>query len=307
MTQLDPRNIDIRQLRYFLVVAEELSFRRAAERLHITQPPLSRQIKLLEDSLGVALLSRDTQSVALTLAGTEAVTEFRQLLYTWESALTKVAAVGQSRGLERSVLRLGLPWWANVTAVVALEKRLVREGLFEKFDSQMTNGPECVNEIRAGRLDAAIVVLPLKCFELTVRTFGALPMLAAIPASSTIAKSKRISLDALNELDTFFMFKRESNPLMFDHLRARYEALEFKPKHVSYANDPTATFARIAAGIGATLLPASLAKHAPTGVALRPLAKQTTVSLPLALVARPTLGAKAFERLLAEAQTLVAS
>jgi DNA-binding transcriptional LysR family regulator len=78
------RNIDVRQLRYFVAVAEELNFRRAAERLHITQPPLSRQIAALEAALGVPLLERDTRAVRLTPAGEAAQREFARLLQRFD-------------------------------------------------------------------------------------------------------------------------------------------------------------------------------------------------------------------------------
>jgi DNA-binding transcriptional LysR family regulator len=302
----DVRSIDIRQIRYFLTVAEELNFRRAAERLHITQPPLTRQIKLLEESLGVSLFERDTQRVSLTNRGNQAVSEFAHVLRVWEGALAKVSQTPTGTASRLHTLRLGLPWWARAEAVPRLEAALKRDGLIEKLVTTMSNGPTCVEEIFGGKFDAAIAVLPLKCETLNVRTFGALPLYAAIPAKSKFARKRAVSLRSLAELDAFFMFRREDNPLMFDHLRARYDALSFQPKQISYSNDPMATYSQIAAGLGATLIPANLAKQAQPGVAVRPLTNESLVNLPLALIARPTLGTEWLERLLNEAPKLVA-
>ena len=91
------RSIDIRQLRYFLVLAEELNFRRAAERLHLTQPPLSRQIAALEQALGVALLDRSGPLTRLTAAGEQARAAFAQAVQAFDAALAGVAAQGRCR------------------------------------------------------------------------------------------------------------------------------------------------------------------------------------------------------------------
>src|SRR5512137_2721767 len=105
------RNIDLRQLRYFVAVAEELNFRRAAERLYITQPPLSRQIAALEAALGVPRLERDTRAVRVTPAGEAAQSEFGRLLQRFEHGFARVV---DAQTQARRKLRLGVLWWADL-------------------------------------------------------------------------------------------------------------------------------------------------------------------------------------------------
>ena len=115
------RSIDIRQLRYFLVVAEELNFRRAAERLHLTQPPLSRQIAALEAALGVRLLERNGQSTRLTVAGQLAKPAFAQAVAAFEAALRQV---GTAASPSRERFRMGLPWWVDMSEFGRFEEAL---------------------------------------------------------------------------------------------------------------------------------------------------------------------------------------
>src|SRR5262249_58415041 len=100
---MNPR-FDLRHLRYFVAVADELSFRRAAERLHISQPPLSRQIRELEARLGLQLLERDTRTVKLTPAGEAALKRARKILADVESFGRELASWRDSR-----IMRIGLP------------------------------------------------------------------------------------------------------------------------------------------------------------------------------------------------------
>lgn len=310
MAPLSFTHVDLRQVRYFLMLAEELSFRRAAERLNITQPPLTRQIKMLEDALGVRLFARDTHRVSLTEAGKVAAREFAGAVEHWNRAFAQVAVATQGAAPNRETaieeLRIGLPWWANVGALPAIGEDLQKRQLIGRYSSQVSNGPACVDEIRRGRMDVAIVVLPVRCYELTVRTIGAMPMLAALPANSPAAKKRRVTLGELNTFPAFFMFRKKDNPLMHDHLLARYDALRFKPKRRIETSDPMATYAQIAAGHGATLLPEILADRAYAGVAMRPLAANSTVELPVALVSHPNLDARIHQCLLASAARLTA-
>src|SRR5512139_2520758 len=108
------RTIDLRQLRYFVAVAEELNFRRAAERLHITQPPLSRQVGELERALGVQLLERNTKAVQLTPAGEVALQEFRTLLAACDAAMERVS---NTKVAPKRRLRLGMVYWSDLAGL----------------------------------------------------------------------------------------------------------------------------------------------------------------------------------------------
>ncbi len=310
MTPYGLQHIDLRQIRSFLVLAEELNFRRAAERLNITQPPLTRQIKLLEEALGVALFRRNTHHVALTEAGQLAAREFGRAHEQCARAFRAVAACAdkeaEGSGAAIAELRIGLPWWANLSALASVCASLAQERLIARHSTQVSNGPTCVAEIRKGRMDAAVVVLPLRCDDLRMQTIGELSMLAAIPATSPLARRRSIPLTALAAFPTFFMFARKGNPLMHDHLRARYVDLGFQPEQFAESNDAMATLSRVAAGQGTTLVPEILADQPYAGVALRALTAESRVALPIALIAHPKLDERIFQGLATHAQQLAA-
>lgn len=271
---------------------------------------MTRQIKLLEEALGVALFTRNTHHVALTEAGQLAAREFGRAHEQCARAFRAVAACAdkdtEGSGAAMAELRIGLPWWANLSALASVCATLTQERLIARYSTQVSNGPTCVGEIRKGRMDAAVVVLPLRCDDLPSQTIGELPMLAAIPSTSPLARRRSVPLTALAAFPTFFMFARKGNPLMYDHLRARYADLGFQPKQLAESNDAMATLSRVAAGQGATLLPEILVDQPYAGVALRTLTPDSRVVLPIALIAHPKLDERIFQGLAAHARQLVA-
>ena len=276
-------SISLRQLRYFVAVAEELNYRRAAERLHITQPPLSRQVAELEEALGLPLLWRDTRSVRLTPAGEAALREFRMLLARFDAALDAV------RGAAAALppLRLGVPNWIDLQGLAGLEQQLQRRGLAGRLATRALASHEAVAAVLAGRLDAAIVAAPVDGRGLACALLGRLAFAAFVPAASVLARRRRIALADLNEVPPFYRFRRTLNPLLWDHFARQYTAHGFTPLREAPAPEVMGVFAKIAAGRGCTCMPAQLAVHRYAGVVRRPL--RETVTMDLALVHRATL------------------
>lgn len=292
--------ISLRQLRYFVAVAEECSFRRAAERLHITQPPLSRQIAELEAALGVTLLVRDTRHVRLSAAGALALQEFRALLAQADAACERVAAARDA--LPR--VRLGLLNWLDLQQLPALEQRLQRQGLAAGLDTQALASHESVAAIRRGELDAAIVAAPIELHGLGSARVGELPLAAFVPAGSPLARKRRLSLHELNAEPPFYRFRRALNPALHDHFSRQYAAHGFVPRKEAPAPEVIGVFARIGAGQGCTCMPVPLAVHRYAGVVRRPLRERVTTDL--ALVWAPRLAAPVRALLLEAALRLAA-
>ena len=281
--------IDTRALELFVAVATCLSFRQAAEGLHITQPPLSRAIRQLEERLGQRLFERNTQHVALTAAGRALLPRAQKILALLDGAVAAVQA--HDDGIA-TPLRLGL-----TTSVEAGSFRALTAALPLAMP-QADTSPRLVAALRAGRLDAAIVALPTRTFDLAVEPLGAQPLLAALPAAHPLARRRRIALADLAEAPLYW-FERARQPAFFDHCHAVFARRGFTPRLLREPVDHHVLLAGIAAGHGIALLPASFAALRLRGVVYRPLREgaELAVHLGLALAGTPHPGVDELRRL----------
>lgn len=183
--------MELRHLRYFIAVAEELHFARAAERLHIEQSPLSRAIKDLEYDLGVQLFERTTRSTRLTWAGQVFLDEARRVLSTLEQAVasTKAAATGY-RGTLRIALSDGIaqPWLAALLAQCREEEPDVEIRLFEIPLAEQVKG------LRGGLYDAGFAHAAEAGEGIVVQSAWNDPLVIAVPARHPLLAHKRIPL-----------------------------------------------------------------------------------------------------------------
>lgn len=266
MTTPPLHSLDIRQLRYFAVVAEENNMSRAAQRLFMSQPPLSRHIRQLEERLGVTLFVRHTKGLTLTNEGLRVLEIVRPLLEqqdkTW-AALSQLAPNGVQS------LRLGLTTAFEQGVFATLETqlntrvetlRLVRQG-----------SPDLVRQVRRGKLDAAVVALPLEAIGLAVTPIDwHEPLIAALPAIWPEADRESVPLTALHHRPLFW-FSRERNPAFFDATRECFQRVGYAPACLEEPLEHDVLLARIAHGDGLSLLPASFAAIQRQGVVFRPL------------------------------------
>lgn len=276
------RSIDIRQLRYFVAVAEERNFRRAAERLHITQPPLSRQVNDLEQALGARLLARDTRRVQLTPAGELALREFGRLVATFDETVSRVAAAAPAAAR----LRLGTLYWGTLTAMAPVEQALRRARVASGIDVQTLPGHEAIAAVRKGDLDAALVAAPADTGRLEIVVLGSLRLAACVPARSALARKRVVSLQDLNTAPPFHFFPRHMNAPLHDHFARQYAAHGFFPPAVAPAREALGVYAQIASGRGTTCMPAYPARFLYPGVVRRPLRESVTMDAALVFGAR---------------------
>ncbi|GGY76323.1 LysR family transcriptional regulator [Pseudoduganella plicata] len=271
--------IDTRALELFVAVATCLSFRQAAEGLHMTQPPLSRAIRQLEERLGRRLFERDTQRVALTAAGKALLPRAQKILALLDGALAAVRAL---EGGSAAPLRLGL-----TTSVEAGSFRLLTAAL-PSATLHADTSPRLVAALRAGRLDAAVIALPTRTGDLAVEPLGAQPLLVALPATHALARRRRLALADLADTPLYW-FERARQPAFFDHCHAVFARHGFAPRLLREPQDHHVLLAGIAAGQGSALLPASFAALRLSGVVYRPLREgaELAVHLGLALASRP--------------------
>jgi len=260
--------IDLRQLECFVAVAEEGSFRAAAERLHMSQPPLSRQIKQLESELGVTLLDRDTQGAGLTTAGVAFLREARKtLLQAGEAVET---ARRHSTGTSRQ-LKVGYTTVFDPEVFPALEPA---------FRKEIPNGSlvfvpalsiELIRRLRRGALDVALIGMPSATSELIVEPLHKEPLVAVVPAGHPLARHKVLSIAQLQDQPLFWP-QRRVNPGFFEHYEEVFAKLRHVPRRrLPEPADHHVLLAEVARGRGIGLIPKSMTKVRRAGATFRPL------------------------------------
>ena len=274
-------SVSLRQMQYFVAVAEERHFGRAAARLHLTQPPLSRQVAELEATLGMPLLLREPRQLRLTPAGEHVLKEFRKLLAATEASLRRLAGLRETL----PTLRLGLLNWLDLHRLAALEQRLKRAGLVAGLHGDLRPSHEALAAVQAGRLDAALVAAPVDAPGLVQVPLGRLRMMAVLCARSPLAKRRTLALDDLNDEPPFYRFRRALHPRLWDHFELQYRRHGFRPRQESPGPEVMDTLARIAAGHGCTLMPEPLAVRRYAGVVRRPLREGVTMEVALVMSA----------------------
>jgi DNA-binding transcriptional LysR family regulator len=184
--------MELRHLKYFVAVAEELHFRRAAERLHIAQPAVSEQVRKLEAELGVRLLNRTQRSVSLTPAGAVFLREARRVL---AQANTARLAARNARDRVTSSLRVGYMPACLPASVPRTLQRLATSMPQLETTFEHGSGAELIEAVRAERLDAAIVPLPAPTGGLRITALGEQRALAALPVIHDHAVRSEICLE----------------------------------------------------------------------------------------------------------------
>ena len=275
--------MELRQLRYFVAVAEERHFRRAAAQLHVAQPAVSEQIKKLEAELGTPLFVRSSRTVELTAAGAVFLRDARRMLRRLEEAAGTVERVRD--GAERR-LRVGYAP-DGVPAVVAQAFAMVRDRLPATALELSCIAPrELLDDVRAGHLDAAVVALPvplrgLRAFRLTEERAVALAPERFVEAQSATS----LELLARHRL---VLMARGANPAFHDAVSAAFHHAGLAPALFPSAGTSAEHLAlEVAAGAGVALVPESVAQRLSiAGVRPWPLTDEAAPRCTTAIVLR---------------------
>lgn len=261
--------MELRHLRYFVAVAEELSFRRAADRLFVAQPSVSAQVRKLEEELGVRLLDRDQRSVSLTDAGTVMLSEARAVLHSAETARLEVRNACDRR-LQR--LRIGYMPSSLPAGVPRAIRRLTGEVGNLASSLEPRDPAEAVDAVRAERLDAAVISLPAPTTGLRVTRLEDELAVLALPASHREALSAAVRLDHIAP-EQILVLPRETNRPFHDAVVAACRDLGLAPAYVEMIDGQVERLLlAIASGTGMALLPASVAeRYLAPGVSFLPL------------------------------------
>jgi DNA-binding transcriptional LysR family regulator len=260
--------MELRQLRYFVAVAEELHFRRAAARLHISQPPLSQQIARLEEELGVSLLTRSRRRVQLTAAGEAFLRDARLMLAELDVAVATARRIdtGQS-----GLLRVNFVGSALLSIVPGIVQRF-RGGQPEvELELRERSTVDQLRAVSAGVVDVGLVRPPVEV-EDDLRTVVVMRerTVAALPVGHPLAQLRRVPLRRL-ATEPLVLFPRQQAPGFHDLLTSRLAATGTSPHVVQYAPEMLTIIGLVAAGIGVSPVPASLSRLALEGVTYRPL------------------------------------
>lgn len=273
--------MELRHLRYFLTVAEELNFTRAAERLGISQPPLTQQIRDLEAELGLKLFDRSRYRIALTDAGRTFAADASRILGDVRAAVQTAqrAATGAT-----GRIRVGFTESASFNPLVTTALRCFRLDYPDvHVDLEEHPSLELVSSLRDARLDAAFVRPPLP--EQVGVTFLALeeePLVVALPGNHELAQRDRIELQELAG-QTFILYPRAVRPGLADTIVAACEQAGFAPKVGQYAPQLSSTINLIGASLGISIVPQSMQGVQPHLVSYVPLCREPlTASLGIA-------------------------
>jgi len=291
--------VELRHLRYFVAVAEEGHVTRAAERLGIQQPPLSQQIRALETELDVQLFRRKPRGVELTQAGEALLGEARGILDRVEYAAAAARRTGRG---EAGRIGLGFTSSASFHPFVPRIIREFREASpLVALTLEEAGTGELVDGLRAERIDAAFVRSPIgAAAELAVHSVLKEEMVAALPTGHPLAGAARTRLPLVAlEPETFILYRRPLGPGLYDAIIAACQRAGYSPRVGQEAPRMLATLSLVAAGLGVTLIPASMQRMGIDGVAYRPLARNAGLIAPLNLAYRRDESAPAVRRFIA--------
>ncbi|MFT8462557.1 LysR family transcriptional regulator [Acetobacter persici] len=263
--------MDIRHLRYFVTVADHGSITRAAEELGMEQPPLSQQIKQLEQKLGVALFERQTRGVKLTEIGATLLPRARTILDLQAQFL--VTAHGLARG-ELGHIRLGLAGAVPLLPVIPLAIRRFRESAPDvTLSLEESNTPALCAALHDHSTDLAIIRPPVPDpARLSVSHLLDEPTVIALPRGHRLAHHPVISLDMVAK-DPLIIFPRELGPGFHDAILSAYQLAGVTPPMGQQAPQIAGTVPLVAAGLGVSVVPRSLSQIHAGGVTFHTLSE----------------------------------
>jgi DNA-binding transcriptional LysR family regulator len=262
--------MELRHLRYFVGVARESSFTKAAQKLRVAQPALSRQIRQLEEEVGVTLLERNHRGVHLTSAGKAFLSEAQALLEQSEQAIRIAQKTGQAG---RAQLNVGYVWGlfhSLVPATIARFRQQFPDAAVHLFDMTATQQAEALVE---GRLDAGFIGFAYEAdgAGLAKRKVGTCAFVAALPKAHPAARKAKVSLATLAQ-DFFFVISEQNYPGASGFVFEACERAGFRPKVLQAAERGHTILGLVAGNCGVALLPEPLRALPHPGVVFRQLA-----------------------------------
>ncbi|MFK3703784.1 LysR family transcriptional regulator [Raoultella sp. BIGb0138] len=268
-------NIELRHLRYFIAVAEELHFGRAAARLNISQPPLSQQIQILEQQIGARLFARTNRSVSLTAAGRQFLADSRQILTQVEDA---AARAGRLHHGETGELHIGFtssaPFIKAVSDTLSTFRRRYPD---VHIQTRETNTREQIVPLNEGALDLGLMrntQLPeTLVWERVLRE----PLLAMVPSDHPLARQQAVSLLELAR-EPFVFFDPHVGTGLYDDILGLMRRYGLTPMIAQEVGEAMTIIGLVASGLGVSILPASFKRVQLNEMRWLPIMQQDAVS-----------------------------
>lgn len=268
-------NIELRHLRYFIAVAEELHFAHAAARLNISQPPLSQQIQILEQQIGARLFARTNRSVSLTEAGRQFLADSRQILSQVDDAAARAARLHHG---ETGELRIGFtssaPFIKAVSDTLSTFRRRYPD---VHIQTRETNTREQIVPLNEGALDLGLMrntQLPdTLAWERVLRE----PLLAMVPRDHPLASQPRVSLRELAR-EPFVFFDPHVGTGLYDDILGLMRRYDLTPAITQEVGEAMTIIGLVAAGLGVSILPASFRRVQLLEMCWLPIEEQDAVS-----------------------------
>lgn len=262
--------MELRHLHYFITVAEELHFSRAAERLHISQPPLSQQIRDLEEELGVKLFERTKRQVNLTEAGKVFLERSYQVLAQLEHAIAVTQQIGRG---EIGQLAIGFVDSATYTVLPEI-LRVFREQFpaVELRLHEMTTAQQ-IQALHHKQVDIGIVRSAISESGLSVECLLHESLVLALPETHPFSTQIQLSLSSLAD-ELFILFPAKMGPVFYEQIIHSCQQAGFRPKVAQEAAQMQTIIGLVAAGLGIAIVPASMQNFHRGGVIYRPLQEQ---------------------------------
>jgi DNA-binding transcriptional LysR family regulator len=266
--------MELRHLRYFIAVAEELHFGRAAEKLCIAQPPLSQQIQQLERELGFLLFHRTNRRVELSAAGQMFLNEARDVMASLEKAVHAGRRV--ARG-ETGWLGIGFVGSATYQALPAvLSAYRERYPDVELVLRELVSGKQ-IQALRDKRIHVGFARPAIQEEDILSEIVLGEPLMAALPETHRLSSTSALNLSALAD-EPFILFPRHPSPSFADYLLAVCGRSGFRPHVVQETSEIHTAISLVAAGVGVTLVPASVQCMHREGVVFAPLENPAPVT-----------------------------
>jgi DNA-binding transcriptional LysR family regulator len=268
--------VELRHLRYFVAVADELHFGRAAARLHMTQPPLSKQIQDLETELGLTLFDRSRRQIRLTREGAELLTEARRILARAETFREFAAKVGAGRAGE---LRVGVVHSSLYGVVPTILRRFRDQHPDVRLTVHEAVTGTLLDELAGERLDVAFVRPDAFPDGTDTMSLLAEPLDVVLPHQHPLARTDRpINVEELRD-DPLVLFRRELGAGYWDLVVGAYQRAGVVPRIGHLADQVATMVGLVAAGLGITIVPVAMRNLMLPGVSYHPL--QPGLRLPL--------------------------
>jgi DNA-binding transcriptional LysR family regulator len=268
-------NIELRHLRYFIAVAEELHFGHAAARLNISQPPLSQQIQILEQQIGARLFARTNRSVSLTDAGKQFLADSQQILSQVEDAAARAARLHHG---ETGELRIGFTSSAPFIKAVSDTLSTFRHRYPDvHIQTRETNTREQIMPLNEGALDLGLMrntQLPeTLVWERVLRE----PLLAMVPRDHPLASQPGVSLRELAR-EPFVFFDPHVGTGLYDDILGLMRRYDLTPVITQEVGEAMTIIGLVAAGLGVSILPASFRRVQLSEMCWLPIEEQDAVS-----------------------------